>query len=439
MTTDLTDEQTEALAFLRDFETSGARMACLAGYAGVGKTYLISRWLSEVRLRRLCVAAPTHQALKVLAEKCGGNDRLHFYTLAALLGEAPETDPETGEEEFVSSTGRKDGHFDLIVVDECSMVAQRVFDELVSSPAKVLFVGDPAQLPPVGDRQDSPAFGVPAKFQMTQIVRQQAGNPIINLSLMIRQKMESPGFVLVDDMRAALTDDRRRFNFCTHANLYPFAEWAYREGWRAPILAFKNETVIRHNKAMHARLFPDAPFFAEGEPLLSYETKWMDGAPVLFNGEVVTCKSCDPATNPYGLPAYRVTFQREVGARVTCRVTTDERSLAAMKKDAIRQAAFWKKVAHKSLECGWKYRAAVELRDYLQGFVRLRHAYACTVHKSQGSTYDAAFLDWADISSSRTQQAKMHYVAVTRAADCLVVAEPPPRATRGAASPAPRL
>ena len=39
-------------------------------------------------IRRLCVAAPTHQALKVLAEKCGGNDRLHFYTLAALLGDA---------------------------------------------------------------------------------------------------------------------------------------------------------------------------------------------------------------------------------------------------------------------------------------------------------------------------------------------------------------
>lgn len=35
MMTDLTDEQTEALEFLRDFETSGERMACLAGYAGV--------------------------------------------------------------------------------------------------------------------------------------------------------------------------------------------------------------------------------------------------------------------------------------------------------------------------------------------------------------------------------------------------------------------
>ncbi len=136
-----------------------------------------------------------------------------------------------------------------------------------------------------------------------------ADNPIINLSLMIRQKMASPGFVLVDDMRAVLTDDRRHFNFCGHDDLYPFAEWAYREGWRAPILAFKNETVIRHNRAMHARLFPDAPFFGEGEPLLSYETKWMDGAPVLHNGEVVTCESCDPASNPYGVPAYRVTLR----------------------------------------------------------------------------------------------------------------------------------
>jgi len=436
--TDLTDEQTDAFAFLNRFVEGTERMACLAGYAGVGKTHLVSYWLQRIdRRRRLCVAAPTHQALKVLMQKCRGGRAIEFYTLAALLGEAPETDPRTGEDRFVAVNGRRDHHFDLIVVDESSMVNARVFAALCLSPAKVLFVGDPAQLPPVGDRHESPAFTLPAKFQMTRIVRQQAGNPIIDLSLMIREKMTSPGFVLVDDMRAALTDDRRRFNFCTHANLYPFAEWAYREGWRAPILAFKNETVIKHNGAMHARLYPDAPLFGIGEPLLSYETRWEGDAPVLYNGEVGTCLSCDPLGDAYGLASYRVTIQRENGERYTARVAQDENTMTAMKKEAARRAASLAKVAHTSANLQADHIAAVLKRDYLMGFVRLRHAYACTVHKSQGSTFDAAFMDWADIASAR--DAKMHYVAVTRAADCLVVAEPPPRAARGAASPAPRL
>lgn len=419
MTDELTDEQDRALAFLNRFVTGPERMACLAGFAGVGKTFLVSYWLSRIDpRRRLCVAAPTHQALKVLRGKCRGG--MVFYTLAALLGEGPDDDPDTGESRFAQVNERKDAQFELIVVDECSMVNARTFAALSLSPAKVLFVGDPAQLPPVGDKQESPSFRLSSKFQMTTIVRQPQGNPIIELSLMIRQKQASPGFVMLDDMRTALTDDRRRFNFCARDELYPFAEWAYRRGWRAPILAFKNETVVTHNKAMHDALYPGVPMFAPGEPLLAYETRWEDGAPVLYNSETVTCLRCEPAGDLYGLTAYRVAVQKESGARQLFRVTDNDLAMMAKRKKATRLAARLKTVAQLMPSNAAAYGEAVKERDYLNGFTRLRHAYALTVHKSQGSTFDTVFMDWGDIASAR--DAKMHYVAVTRAADCLVVA-----------------
>jgi hypothetical protein len=50
-------------------------------------------------------------------------------------------------------------------------------------------------------------------------------------------------------------------------------------------------------------------------------------------------------------------------------------------------------------------------------WVDLRAAYACTVNKAQGSTYDEVFIDLDDISSctSGDQIARMMYVAVSRA------------------------
>ena len=50
-------------------------------------------------------------------------------------------------------------------------------------------------------------------------------------------------------------------------------------------------------------------------------------------------------------------------------------------------------------------------------WIDLRAAYACTVNKSQGSTFDKVFIDLDDISrcNSGDQIARMLYVAVSRA------------------------
>jgi ATP-dependent exoDNAse (exonuclease V) alpha subunit len=52
----------------------------------------------------------------------------------------------------------------------------------------------------------------------------------------------------------------------------------------------------------------------------------------------------------------------------------------------------------------------------------LRHAYACTVHKSQGSTYDISMVDFSDVFRS-DDKARLIYVAATRASKFLVFAK----------------
>ena len=300
------------------------------------------------------------------------------------------------------------------------MVNAHNFARLCNSPAKVLFLGDPAQLPPVGEGKVSPTFDLTMKFQMTSIVRQQAGNPIIGLSLMVRQRMAAPGFVLLDDMRGMLTNDPR-FSFCTQGDLHPWAMDAYARGWNAPILAFRNATVIRHNLAMHEALYPGTPLFGTGERVLSSDTLADDEGPILYNGEVATCEVCKAlGVNPeLGAMVYEVTLTRDTGETVTLLVSDEDKVKTAKKvsKARIRQSAPYR---HSSLAMGIAYHHELEYLEYLNRFAKLRHSYACTVHKSQGSTFDVVFMDWRDISSAR--DARMHYVAATRAATSLVVA-----------------
>ena len=75
----------------------------------------------------------------------------------------------------------------LVVIDECSMVDDRMGQDLLSFGTKVLVLGDPAQLPPVrgsGFFTDTETPDV----MLTEIHRQAKDNPIIAMATKVRNK-----------------------------------------------------------------------------------------------------------------------------------------------------------------------------------------------------------------------------------------------------------
>src|SRR5699024_1432633 len=80
----------------------------------------------------------------------------------------------------------------LIIIDESSMVGRKVANEILEiarkARCKVLIVGDPGQLPPVGDDE---FFFLNPDAMLAEIMRQAAGNPINDLSMKIRQASEN--------------------------------------------------------------------------------------------------------------------------------------------------------------------------------------------------------------------------------------------------------
>lgn len=159
---DLSPDQNEAvdriLAWWRTDTTK--QTFTLAGYAGTGKTTVVSRLLEQLP-SRVVVAAPTAKAALRLREKGVKASTIHqaAYSLS-------HTDEETGDPVFdFIGTSREPP---LFVVDEASMVSGPIYRDLVGAGYRMLFVGDHGQLPPVGE---DPGIMRAPDFALEQIHR----------------------------------------------------------------------------------------------------------------------------------------------------------------------------------------------------------------------------------------------------------------------------
>lgn len=186
----------------------------LAGYAGTGKT-TIARHLAEgyratfaaftgkaasVMRRAGCPDASTiHSLIYHVAEH--GSGRLEDL-IARRDAEARAEEPDAkllarldaeivaerklvGKPIFELNPDSRLRESELLVIDECSMVDERVGGDLLSFEVPILVLGDPAQLPPVYGAgfftgREPDAF-------LTEIHRQAADNPIIRMATTVRE------------------------------------------------------------------------------------------------------------------------------------------------------------------------------------------------------------------------------------------------------------
>lgn len=166
----------------------------LYGYAGTGKTTTIVEFISFLiknkYIRSICLTAPTNKAVNVMKSKFGKcikefdtntknnfngkleeinkakHTRIEFCTIHKLLNYMNEYDSD-GNKEFIKGSKSNIMKYDLVIIDECSMIPLKIisdiFEELqkimksqgsnkeYQNIPKILFVGDPAQLPPVNE------------------------------------------------------------------------------------------------------------------------------------------------------------------------------------------------------------------------------------------------------------------------------------------------
>lgn len=176
----LSPQQDEAIKAVRAWlaDPNGPQVFYLAGYAGTGKTTIAKRLAEDAG--KVVFAAFTGKAALVLRGKgCDGASTIHSLIYKAEEDDRGITTFRINRHDSPAATA------DLIVIDEVSMVGEELGRDLLSFKRKVLVLGDPAQLPPVGGE----GFFTKREpdFMLTEIHRQAADNPILALATTVRE------------------------------------------------------------------------------------------------------------------------------------------------------------------------------------------------------------------------------------------------------------
>ena len=374
---------------IRQAATSG--LLIITGGPGTGKTTILNGILSLYDQMGLkCVlAAPTGRAAKRLTEVTGQDAS----TIHRLLGAG--IDPHTGKL-FFAKDESDPLKADAVIVDEMSMVDVQLLASLlqaVPSNARLILVGDPDQLPPVGPGfpfNDMLRSGVLPSVRLTEIFRQAQQSLIVmnahrvNQGVMPELRNTKNDFFFLPS-RSEDAVGQTIVGLC--ATRLP-----QNMGIPADQIQVLTPTkkggagTVHLNKLLQQSLNPPAPGKQE-KPFGDIVFREGDRVMQIRNNYDILWKKCDGSMVGAGI------FNGDVG--IIRAIDTGMETVTVEFDD--READY----------------------DFSQ-LNELELAYAMTVHKSQGSEYRAVVLA-AWNSSPYLLSRSILYTAVTRARELLII------------------
>lgn len=437
-----TQEQESAISYIKEFLDSPTNHVCvIKGVAGTGKTTIVNNVLREYRDQGnyICVTSFTNKATNIISQKTPFAEGV---TLFKLLGLRAEFNSENliFKKQKLASIVKK---YDIIVLDECSMVADEYIDLLVEEcnkywkPIKLLMMGDPFQLPPVGQETESKSFTFQNYFEMREVIRQSKYSNIFKYSLGIRNILED---IIYKNKRISITtkininkDDRlsdlyvyKESNSFIESMLNDFSSEEYlKNSDYVKVIAYRNKTVDALNAIIRRKLFGEKiPPICEGDELmLSAPVKDLSTGNFIFDTsdeieiKYATKEIYENEEDHLGIkisfPYYFCNSIRKFdGLEQTLCVVHPE-----FKEDFNRYLYLWAEEIKKQ-----KYKKKIfreEFYPFKDRFHTPHYNYAITTHKSQGSTYEKVYVVEDDIERVRKASSKdlwkSKYVACTRA------------------------
>jgi exodeoxyribonuclease-5 len=452
------------LDYLGD-NTKGFRAILLKGYAGTGKTYVTSfivEWLLtrnkveanpqnltgieklklSTRNPNIAVTAPTNKAVKVgerMAEYTHKN--IQYKTIHKLLG-LKEVITDSGKVRFEKEYGQETEllSYDILFIDEVSMVNDELFDmiyhEITSkdSKTKLVMIGDGFQIPPVGSDDCKPfkekyqeelKIGV---VELTEIVRQTHGSPIISLATAVRERQEGIIESHVDcfNENGALHYLERGskdaiYKICdNYFNNEYFQE--YPDFMK--VIAWRNITVNQINAKVRSLIYSNVPRYTK----LMVGEKLIANTPITSHGNNRVIYTSNDEFEVVSFTIERRETYRNKDVVINCKfynvVTKDIngnlKEICVIHEDdeAILNSisAQLKQNAIKCKDAGLRGYVWKVYFEVARHFADVKYNYAITAHKSQGSSYqNTMVLMWDILQNTKQLEAeRILYVGVSR-------------------------
>jgi ATP-dependent exoDNAse (exonuclease V) alpha subunit len=414
----LNDEQQIALEAILDFIGDPEQfMFVLSGFAGTGKTFLMQEVVTRCKgsYAKFAFTAPTNKAAKVLRGITG-----HACTIYSLLGLRIEKNGEL--KKLVGGEPPEDlADLDVIFLDEASMVNQHLFklleDIVKYYKVKIIFLGDSAQLPPVGEAV-SPVWKLESKAVLTKIMRYD--NQILKFVTAVRDVIPSfaPSVQIKSDNANGEGVWKLLKTQFKEAIYNEAMKGTFADGSKGKVIAWRNVRVAEYNDLIRRAIFGGTAVpgnYVVGERIIATAPCKRGEDVLLSTDDEAIVESVIATTHPFHpeYHAYELKCCNELGKTIRL-VVLHPNSAEQFDKDC-QELAHRAKVNPKLWKQFW------ELKDI---FHEIKYAYAITAHRAQGSTYESVFVDSQDIllNRNRKEAFQCFYVASSRAQKRLLLA-----------------
>jgi DNA replication protein DnaC len=434
-----TNGQAQALKSIGTFiqEDNKEDFFILLGYAGTGKTTVtkaITAHLAEEDVD-FCLVAPTGSAAKTIANKTKHSSS----TIHSRIYLVDKDDKAEGVNLLRKDNLSKD--YTVYIIDESSMLSDwktaggdfrtpnSVMEDLVhyvkqgNRNNKVIFIGDDFQLPPfvAGEQKSfSPALSeryITTKFgwtgssvQLTEVKRQAEGSLILDVASEIRTLQSYRSY---KDLGIPTFEHNRYRSYSLAINKY-LKDYEQGNLHKQIIINTSNRSVNWWNKVLRERLNQDSSILSINDHVI-LQRNWMSEDNQLFlKGEMAIVTQVSSVKRPFGGQNFVDVELDFIDADGVSRKANSKVLLESLNTDHGNLDGYAEQEllaqAHKYNS---KFRESQNIFDdeYL-GAMRLRHGYAITCHKAQGSEWERVFLE---PTSAKFFDPRWTYTAVTRA------------------------
>ena len=456
----LTSQQQQVLDNIKTFLDSDVSVFILKGYAGTGKTTMIRTIIEEIKNRekKPILMAPTGRAARVLESK----NSWEANTIHRCIYELDTIETKEGSDDirfiFPLKNKEDEANDHICIVDESSMIGTRevqnelfefgtgsLLNDLLTYVApnrggKIIFVGDPMQLPPVGDNVSNAldekyfeGIGIKAMVaELTDVLRQGAGSAILGNAMKVRALIESQQRNnLFFDRNEDEVIDMEGYNMPSQLlTLYPKPEIG-----QSVIITFSNRQARDYNYAVRELLYPNQKHIVVGDILQVVSNNYkLD----VMNGDFVKIVAINGETEYQSAPVYiniggkriqhkivlsfrNVRIRLDNDSEISCKIIEN------MLDDAEPNLTFAQIQALYINFC-MRYpqlkRGSQQFKEYLKAdpyfnALRVKYGYAITGHKSQGGEWNTVFVDYTGRTGLNTDCLRWTYTVTTRASHTL--------------------
>ena len=494
----LNRHQEKALNRIQRFLDSDKRIFILKGYAGTGKTTLIQHLVThlERQLKSFQVMAPTGRAAKILRDKTKNQQNnkdgygttihkaIYNYEDVKIL-EDEEKSSEGLSYKFYFPIKKVEKAKHLVIVDEASMVSERenkqelyqsgtdcLLPDLLtyigqSKSNKILFIGDPAQLPPVGENESKALsqsyfseIGLSHdSYEMTDVIRQGSTSTILINSVKIRDLLHK----VKNERNSLQFDYANDFVKVNELDLISeYLKYNPKPGLdNGVIINFKNRDCLSYNREIRKCYFPGKESIQSGDVLLNTKNVYGTFGAYIYNGDLVQVESVEDETQSQSAKIYVEEEGRKVKKLFSFRfrtisiITPDqsdpipvkiiesmlEESEGALSTDQMKALFVNFNIRFEEEQ---KIRKQSGLLHYKRGSevykemlnsdpffnaMHVKYGYSITCHKAQGGEWGTAYVNFKGKVGLSNDHLRWSYTALTRGKEKLYALNPPDTTT----------